>query len=315
MPKSILMLLLVALPVLALGLYLHWGSSEQLSLYYQQQHNKQAVDKTLQQLGSPQQVIEQLEMQLQAHPDAKGWYLLGRLYMSQSLFPQAVEAFAKANQLKPNDTQTLLQYAEAQFLAQHNLSTQAKALIEKVLAQQPDNAEAANILAIAAYQQGDYQQAIDRWEHLLTRFPAESDDGKKLLEAIARAQAALKEMPQQAVKIQIPVRVELAKGLLKQMDLNDTVFIYAQAAQGPKMPLAIIRKQVKDLPLTVTLDETMAMLPEMTLDTFKEVRIMARVSQSGQALPQPGDWVGETNVFTISHLPPNLVVNITHRYR
>lgn len=315
MPKSILMLLLVALPVLAMALYLHWGSSEQLNQYYQQQQNKQTVNKTIQQLGSPQQVIKKLEAQLQAHPDAKGWYLLGRLYMSQSLFAQAVEAFAKANQLKPNDAQTILQYAEAQLLAQHNLSAQAKAWIEKVLAQQPNNAEAANILAIAAYQQADYQQAIDRWEQLLAHFPAESDDGQKLLAAIARAQAELKKMSQQAVKIQIPLRVELAKDLLKQMEPNDTVFIYAQAAKGPKMPLAILRKQVKELPVTVILDETMAMIPEMTLNAFKEIRLMARVSKSGQALPQPGDWIGETKVFSSNHLPPNLVVSISHRYK
>ncbi|MDF2868277.1 MAG: cytochrome biosis protein CcmI [Gammaproteobacteria bacterium] len=312
-PKRILILLLIALPGLAIGLYLHWGSGKQWSLYYQQQKNSQVIDSTLQQFGSPQQVIEKLEAQLQTRPDAKGWYLLGRLYMSQSLFPQAVAAFANANELKPNDPQTILQYAEAQFLAQHSLSIQAKALIEKVLAQQPDNTEAANILAIAAYQQGDYQQAIDRWEQLLTRFPAQSEDGKKLLEAIARAQAGLKEMPQLAAKIQIPVRVKLAKELLKQLNPDDTVFIYAQAATGPKMPLAIIRKQVKDLPLTVTLDETMAMIPGMTLDKFNPIHLVARVSKSGQAQPQPGDWLGTSPTIDTANIPANLQIVINNR--
>jgi cytochrome c-type biogenesis protein CcmH len=73
---------------------------------------------------------------------------------------------------------------------------------------------------------------------------------------------------------------------------EDTVFIYAQAHSGPKMPLAIIRKQVKDLPLTVSLSDADAMMPAMKLSTFKAARLLARISNSGNAMPQPGDLIG-----------------------
>jgi cytochrome c-type biogenesis protein CcmH len=307
--KFIVILLIVLLPCFAIVCYLHWGSSTQWLAYLEQQHNKQAVTKALQLLGSPDQVIERLKTQLQDHPDAKGWYLLGKLYLSQEQVPEAINAFAKANQLKPNDPQIMLALAEAQYLAQHRLTPESKQLIDKVLIQQPENIEANNILAIAAYQQGNYEQAIERWEQLLNRFPAESEDGQKLLQAIAKAQTALKTSPR-AAKIHIPLTVTLTKDAKANAQPSDTVFIYAQAAQGPKMPLAIIRKQVRDLPVKVTLAETMTMVPELSLAKFKQVRIVARISKSGQAMPQPGDWMGETKVFSLERIPANLHISV-----
>ena len=73
---------------------------------------------------------------------------------------------------------------------------------------------------------------------------------------------------------------------------QQTVFIYAQALNGPKMPLAIVRKQVADLPVSVDLNDTLAMQPNMRLADFKQLRIIARISKSGTAMPQPGDFVG-----------------------
>lgn len=311
--KWLLLMLVIALPVAAGLLYRHWGAADRLNVYYQQQKNAQLVQQTLKQLGTAEQVIAKLKAQLQQHPTAKGWYLLGRLYLSQEQLAQAQEAFANSHQLNSHDPQTMLQYAEVLFLQERHLTAQARELLEQVLSQQPDNAEAINILAIADYQQGNYPQAIQRWEQLLTRFPADTEDGKKLLEAIARAQAALKQARQAEARIHIPVQVEIAAAIFNQVKPTDTVFIYAQAAQGPKMPLAIIRKQVQDLPLSVTLDETMAMLPTMTLDKVEKIRVVARISKSGQAMPQPGDWLGMSPVISTTDVPANLHIKITQQ--
>lgn len=307
-------MLMCALSVLfiiaAIGLYLHWGSSQQLSAYYQSQKQAQLVQQEIKKIGSPQQVIAKLEERLQQQPDAKGWYLLGRLYFSQGQLKEAISAYDNAKQLQPSDPKILLAYTEALFLRDNALSQQAKQMLEHVLVKQPDNPEALNILAIAAYQQGDYQQAINVWEQLLVRFPANTEDGKKLLEAIAKAQAGLQQQVQHQANIKIPVRVTIANNVSKQVAPDDTVFIYVQAAHGPKMPLAILRKQVKDLPLNVTLDESMAMMPALKLSNFKEVRIVARISKSGQAAPQPGDWFAESAVFKVDKVPKNIVITI-----
>jgi len=306
--KWLLGIVALILPGLAILLYHHWGYTEELANYYQQQKNKQTVANAMQQLGSPEHVIARLKSQLQQHPDAKGWYLLGKLYLSQSDFPQAVEAFANANHLKPHAKEIMLHYAEAQFLAEHGLSAGAKELLEQVLVQQPDNLEAANMLAIAAFQKGDYSQAISRWERLLNQLPPQSEDADKLLQAIAKAQAALKQ--QTMATISIPVRVQLEKGLEHRFDPKTTVFIYAQAAEGPKLPLAIIRKQIGDLPLTISLDNTMSMLEEMNLEKFTRIRLVARVSLTGQAIPQTGDFIGKTAVFNSKTPPKDLTIII-----
>lgn len=84
----------------------------------------------------------------------------------------------------------------------------------------------------------------------------------------------------------------LSDALKSQADPNDTLFVLARAAQGPKMPLAILRKQVKDLPLSFSLDDSMAMSPEMKMSNFDQVVVVVRVSKSGNAMPQPGDLQG-----------------------
>jgi len=92
----------------------------------------------------------------------------------------------------------------------------------------------------------------------------------------------------------IKVVVTLSPALAGKTAPGDTVFIFARAAQGPKMPLAIVRKQVKDLPITVTLDDSMAMVPDMTMSSFPQLVIGARVSKSGDAIAKPGDLEGYT---------------------
>ncbi len=96
------------------------------------------------------------------------------------------------------------------------------------------------------------------------------------------------------------MQVSLAPELQKSVSPGDTVFIYAQALSGPKMPLAIVRKQVSDLPLTVSLNDSMAMMPNMKLSNFQNVKLLARISKSGNAISQPGDLIGVIDQVTLA---------------
>ena len=90
----------------------------------------------------------------------------------------------------------------------------------------------------------------------------------------------------------LKVTVSLSPALAKKAAPDDVVFIFARAAHGPRMPLAIVRKQVKDLPTTVVLDDSLGMNPEMKLSSVPEAIVVARVSKSGMANAQAGDLEG-----------------------
>jgi cytochrome c-type biogenesis protein CcmH len=153
---------------------------------------------------------------------------------------------------------------------------------------------------MAKVQQGDVVTAIKLWKKLVALLPPGSESQQEiqaLLAKIESEQPKVAAQPEATQKANVPgvaidVQVSLAPELQKSASPGDTVFIYAQALSGPKMPLAIVRKQVSDLPLTVSLNDTMAMMPNMKLSNFPKVKLLARISKSGNAVSQPGDLIG-----------------------
>jgi cytochrome c-type biogenesis protein CcmH len=103
--------------------------------------------------------------------------------------------------------------------------------------------------------------------------------------------------------------VKLAPALKGAASPTDTVFVFARAAQGPRMPLAILRKQVKDLPLTFKLDDSLSMNPAMKISNFKDVVVGARISKSGNAMPQSGDLQGQSDVVSVGSGKIEILIN------
>ena len=168
-----------------------WGSKKEITQWLDLKQNAEAVKKLKDQLGnSPEKVIERLKKQLEQDPkSAKGWYLLGKLYMAQKQFSNAVDVFAKANHLQPNDAEIMMDYAQALFITQK--TKQAVGLARQVLLKNAQNPRAINLLASAAFQAGEYQEAIIQWEKLRSYYPFGSEDANALEAAIDRARKAL----------------------------------------------------------------------------------------------------------------------------
>jgi len=185
--------ILISVPVLALGLYWKLGAWRELDHYWMQKQQAVLVKNALAQIKDPQQLVEQLKQFLQTHShDAKGWHLLGNLYMHQDNYPGAVQAFAYAVKNDAEKIEYKVSYAQALFFVNDNkLTDQAQLLLKQVLLKEPNHIDAMNLLAINAYNQHQYQRALNYWEKLVAFFPPESRDAQVLYSMIAKAQKAL----------------------------------------------------------------------------------------------------------------------------
>jgi cytochrome c-type biogenesis protein CcmH/NrfG len=174
---------------LAIGLYLRLGAHTPLVAYLEQTQKNKLLEGEIKKLGSLQNIILTLEKKVKAHPDSEGWILLGRLYLKNQAFAQAVDAFAQANQLTPHQPEILVAYAESIYFAHHGVLTpQAKQLLAEVLQQEPNQPDALNLSAMDAYTRGDMQTARVYWKKLLPQLQEGSEAQKMVLQRIAEAE-------------------------------------------------------------------------------------------------------------------------------
>lgn len=243
---------------------------------------------------------KQLAARLEQQPeDLAGWVLLGRTYRALERFAEAKEALARAYALAPDHEDLTVEYAEALALAAPNrkIEGEALALIERVLAQNPDHPRALWLRGVAHRQGGRSERAIADWERLLGLLPEDAEVRQEIKRLIAEARRSSSEAPTATASAtargrSLRVLVELDPSLQDRVRPEDTVFVFARPAQGGRAPLAIERLRVADLPAEVRLDASNAMVPELSLERFDEVTVGARVSRRGLAQPERGDLEG-----------------------
>ncbi len=307
----LIVLIAILFPITSFLLYWHWGHSQALSAFYAQQRQEKLVQTEIKKLGTPDHVINVLKQHLQQDPNsARGWYLLGRLYLEQQQFQPAIDALARANHLKPNDPKIMLSYAESLYTTNQGiLPVTGSNLVHKLLQRNPNDINVMGLLALSDYHQKNYQAAIAWWQKIAMQLPPGSDDSKMLAALIAKVQ--LQQDPNQK-PVELQVHVTLAPSLISKVSPQDVVFVYATGIGGSKIPLAVVRYKVEDLPLTLTLDQADAMLPTATLANAKQVVIYARISKSRQPLPQTGDLIGESQVINVREPPKIISIMINH---
>jgi len=176
-------------------------------------------------------------------------------------------------------------------------------IVKSILKKEPDNRSALWLSGLASAERKDFSYTIKQWSRLRELLPKDSPEFQEVSGVIAEVQSELEaasNAPQKGVptKTQIKVQVALAKQLMKQADPNQTVFVFAKAASGPQMPLAAARLKVSDLPTEVVLDDSMAMQTGVSLSSFKNVIISARISKKGTPNRSLGDLQGQTEPLT-----------------
>jgi cytochrome c-type biogenesis protein CcmH len=216
-------------------------------------------------------------------------------------FAEAAVAYANAVKRSPPDAQLLADYADALAMAQgRRLEGEPERLIAQALKIDPKNIKALALAGTAAFERQDFKGAIAQWRRILDIVPPDSDMADSIRDSIADAEklaGVVRPQPAPAraaasVPGSVSGIVQLAPALAARVAPGDTVFVFARAAEGPRVPLAVLRKQAGELPAAFTLDDTMAMAAGMKLSDHPRVVVGARISKSGNAVPQPGDYEG-----------------------
>lgn len=309
--KALALILVLVFPLAAVGMYWRLGNFD--AFLPQSELAKMA------EMGGPHsgEVLKELEDRLAKEPnDVQGWAMLARSYSQLQRFADAARAYENLTRLVPNDAQLWADYADVQAMANNqSLAGLPTKLINKALELDPNNIKALALAGTAAMDRGDFAAALAPWEKAVKLLPPGSEDarmfesgiqqardfiaqskGGKVPVQVQRAATEEKQAAAPAGKTSISGTVTLSNAMKGKAAPDDLVLVLARASEGPKMPLAVIRKQVKDLPLKFTLDDSMAMMPQTKLSNFDKVVVVARVSKSGNAMPQAGDLEGTSAV-------------------
>ena len=297
--------LAVALPLGSMGLYMWVGQPEAL--------NPMAA-KTPDQVDPKDlaKMAQTLAEKLQAKPDnLQGWVMLGRTYRALENFDAALKAYDSALKLSADDDLKLERIEIIAMQRQGQFEGEPWNVIREVLQRDPQHFGALLTAGSASYAEGKFADALKYWEQARKPLDANNPDLEGLENAIAAVRDRLGMPPAKSSLtasstplstssstsvatsgLNVTGQVNLSASLKSKASPNDVVFIYATPANGDRMPLAIFKTTVSQLPLNFTLDDSSAMTPDRKLSAAGEVMVKVRVSKSGNAMPQSGDLSG-----------------------
>lgn len=303
-PKAFSVLMLLAVPAAAMILYYQIGNPEALD------PERRAA------ITSPAQGVQQLQQALENHPDdLEGWLLLGNTLSEQQRFSDAVGAYQQALSLIPADRPeravVMTDIAEAMIFASNSqrVPDDARTYLEQAMTIDPQSQRALWLLGVVAFQDQDFALAIQRWQTLLPLLESPTVT-QSVREQIAQAQARLEGRPDPEISPDsaaqsatgssgIAVRISLDETLAAQLAGQagpPVLFVFARVSGSQQPPVAIQRLPLSNMPITVILTNEDAMLPGNSLGTLNpdtELDVTARISFSGNAIAQPGDWEGQ----------------------
>jgi cytochrome c-type biogenesis protein CcmH len=250
------------------------------------------------------EMVDKLRERMDKEPVAEGLSMLGRSYLVLGKPAEAVAAYERARQMEPKNAGLLADMADAVAVKNgQSLAGEPMKLVDEALRLEPSNLKALMLAGSEAYERKAIPQAIGFFERMVKVGPADHPMVQQASQAVqqlrqvsgtsataAAEPAASGSGTAGAAAASISGMVDLAPALKARTSPEDTVFIFARPAEGSRMPLAILRRQVKDLPMSFTLDDSMAMSPATRLSSVQRVVVGARVSKSGNAMPQAGDF-------------------------
>lgn len=304
--------------------YQYHGSSEDVYIQTLQQEKLQQDYQDMLQNRDPnparaQQLIVEFEDRLKDKPDNIQYlFLLARAQMEVGNFAEAAKAYQRVLTLDSQSPMIMAELAQAIFLRDGNKITPPVVDLAKgAVTLDPKNTMALGLLGIDAYNRKDYPAAIKYWQKTVDISGADSQGGRALSAGIEKAKQSFiaegGKLEDLAAKSTYAVKVAVSLGAKVKAKPDETLFVYARAWQGSPMPLAIARIKVSDLPTTIQLDETMAMSPASSLANAGDIEVVARISPSGSAKAEVGDWLAKQGPISMKALPNQVELEINEQ--
>ena len=320
--KTLILVLALVVPIVSVVLYTQWGAKKDWDIYQLLEELPKAESRDEYDNRMRELIIE-VQARLNQTPDnLQLQNLLGQTSMALQDYDQAVSAYRSILKSFPDSPRVIANLAQAMFYRSGNTVTpEVREYVEKALSLAPMLPEMHGLAGIDAKNQGDLRGAIDHWKLAVKYMDKNSRVAQGYLSGIEKAEKALAasgssdseveaasdEKPVKAIK-KIDVQVTMANNV--NANPRDIVFIYARAWHGSKVPLAIQKLTVANLPTQLVLDESMAMAPGMTITSVPELEIIARISRSGSPSPQSGDWQASVGPIKLDDLNEVVSLNI-----
>lgn len=304
---AMLIVVIISVPITALLLYNLLGDSDgwklkqdllaqsELEQRLYRAGDSETLQKQLKQKN--ESLVADLTVYVQRKPEnLEAKVLLARNAMAISNYDQAIETYQQILEQQPKAAQIMAELAQAIFVEAENRAVPVVGILaERAIALQADNVMALGLLGVFNFQAQKYELAIQYWQQAISLYPPGSPNARALTNGVNQAQARLASSgkassspPKAEGELKVKVAVSLAEGVV--VEPNATVFVYARAWQGAKLPLAITRIRAEELPITLELNNSMAMAPGQDLGSVDQVELVARLSPSGNAIAQPGDF-------------------------
>ncbi len=310
--KLTIVILLLLLAVFSYGLYQYLSKPEfveQVSLIQELNSAKTDEEKSV----TVEKMIEHLEKKLLNNPDdAESWLILTNSYTTLKRYDDALRAIENLYRIKGKEPSIMFRYADIMSMVNNGrFKGEPAELIDEALRLDPINSNGLWLAGLAAIQRGDIKKALKHWQQLHDQFDAGSESQLKIKHYIDLAREQIIETNSEPVSdISLKINVSLSDTLLNEVNDNDDVFIYANAIDGSLMPLAISRKKVSELPIQVSLDDSMALMSSNKLSDHKQVQLIARISKSGNTKSTAGDLIGTLDLVpTKIVLPVKLIIS------
>jgi len=326
-----------AIPVAAGVIYLTLGTPQALDPQAHVRESSQAqvqpparTNATQQQAPPIEEIIVGIKQRLEVEPnDAEAWFMLGRAHLTVGEYQDAASALRRSVEIDDSNVNVRIRLADALALTQNrSLAGEPAEILKSVLEEEPQHPQGLWLYGMALDEVGEPAQAIEVWNRLLPLLSSDPRSQGEVEQLIASAAAKLPGgdaaqivSPQPAPQATnnttgdsnagVEVVVDVQPGLVADLPSDTPVFVYAKAFNGPPMPLAVVKRSLADLPMTLTLTDAQAMMPNMNLSAFEEVVVGARISKSGNPVGQPGDLFFETGSVNKDSLTAPVQITIS----